>query len=49
MSAEASGIDKSLLAFLNGLAKRIYFDETDITDEFLREEVLGGMPAEGAY
>ncbi len=42
------GVDKSLLAFLNGLAKRVYFSEADITDEFLREEVLGGIPQEGA-
>ena len=46
--SEGAGIDKSLLAFLNGLSKRIYFQETDITDEFLREEVLGGMAEEGA-
>lgn len=41
-------IDKPLLAFLNGLAKRIYFNESDITDEVLRNEVLNGMPEEGA-
>lgn len=39
-------VDKSLLAFLNGISKRQYFGEADITDEFLREDVLGGM-AEG--
>eukprot|EP00731_Ephydatia_muelleri_P021991 Em0014g582a len=39
-------IDKPLLAFLNGLAKRIYFNESDITDEVLRNEVLNGMPEE---
>ncbi|KAL5474430.1 hypothetical protein EMCRGX_G026375 [Ephydatia muelleri] len=39
-------IDKPLLAFLNGLAKRIYFSESDITDEVLRNEVLNGMPEE---
>lgn len=40
-------IDKSLLAFLNGLSKRLIFGETEITDEFLRNEVLGGIPEEG--
>ena len=33
-------VDKSLLAFLNGLSKRLYFGEQNITDEFLRDEVL---------
>ena len=42
-------IDKCLLAFLNGLSKRLIFDETGITDEFLRNEVLGGMSEEGGY
>ena len=40
-------VDKSLLAFLNGLSKRLYFGEKDMTDEFLRSEVLG-VPDEGA-
>lgn len=40
-------VDKPLLAFLNGISKRQYFGETEITDEFLREEVLGGMAEEG--
>lgn len=34
------GVDKSLLAFLNGISKRLYFGEDNITDEFLRDEVL---------
>ena len=34
------GIDKSLLAFLNGISKRLFFGEDNITDEFLRDEVL---------
>ncbi len=46
--SEPGGVDKSLLAFLNGLAKRIFFNEADITDQFLRSDVLGGMPEEGA-
>ena len=33
-------VNKSLLAFLNGLSKRLYFGEENITDEFLRDEVL---------
>ena len=40
-------IDKTLLAFLNGLSKRVYFSESDITDEFLRNEVLNGISEEG--
>ena len=42
-------IDESLLAFLNGLSKRLIFGEAEITDDFLRHEVLGGMPEEGEY
>ena len=41
-------VDKSLLAFLNGLSKQLYFGETEITSDFLRTEVLGGMSEEGA-
>ena len=44
----AGAIDKPLLAFLNGLSKRLYFSELDITDEFLMNEVLGGIASEGA-
>lgn len=40
-------VDKSLLAFLNGLSKRIIFRESGNTDEFLRNEVLGGISDEG--
>ena len=46
--SEGTGIDKPLLAFLNGISKRVYFAESDITDDFLREEVLGGMAEDGA-
>ena len=35
-----AAVDKSLLAFLNGLAKRLYFGQKDLTDDFLRNEVL---------
>lgn len=45
--SEGVGIDKPLLAFFNGLSKRLYFNEQDITDEFLRSEVLGGISDEG--
>lgn len=45
--SEGVGIDKPLLAFFNGLSKRLYFSEQDITDEFLRSEVLGGISDEG--
>ena len=47
--SEAASVDKSVLAFLNGLSKRIYFQESDITDDFLRNEVLGGVTEEGSY
>ena len=47
--SEGSGVDKALFAFVNGLAKRIYFKETDISDEFLRDEVLGGLEEEGGH
>ena len=40
-------VDKSLLAFLNGLSKRIIFAESGITDEFLKDEVLGGISDQG--
>jgi hypothetical protein len=36
-----AAIDKALLAFLNGLSKRLYFEQKDLTDDFLRNEVLG--------
>lgn len=44
-----NSVDKSLLAFLNGISKRIYFGESDITDDFLKSEVLGplGLSEEG--
>lgn len=38
--------NKKLLAFLNGLARRKYFGD-DISDELLKEEVLGGVDEEG--
>ena len=41
-------VDKSLLAFMNGLSKRVIFGESGITDEFLRNEVLGGISEEGS-
>lgn len=36
--------DKSLLAFLNSIARRVYFKDDSISDEFLRTEVLAGIP-----
>ena len=38
--------NKKLLAFLNGLARRKYFRE-DISDDLLKEQVLGGVDEEG--
>lgn len=43
----AEPVDKALLGFLNGLARRQYCGELHFTDQFLREEVLGGMAEEG--
>ena len=40
-------VNKQLLGFLNGLAKRQYFAESQYTDEFLRTEVLSSMDEEG--
>ena len=39
--------DKPLLAFLNSIARRVYFKDYSISDEFLRTEVLGGIPEPG--
>ena len=39
---EGATVNKKLLAFLNGIAKRKYFDE-EISDEMLRDQVLDGM------
>ena len=36
-----AAVDKALLAFLNGLSKRLYFGQEDLTDDFFRNEVLG--------
>ena len=43
----AEGIDKTLLGFLTGLARRQYCGEEQFTDQFLREEVLGDMKEDG--
>lgn len=40
-------VNKQLLGFLNGLAKRQYFAERQYTDEFLRTEVLSAPDEEG--
>ncbi len=45
--SETATVDKALFAFLNGLAKRVYFKETEFSDEFLRNDVLGGINEEG--
>ena len=47
MADTTAAVDKALLGFLNGICKRQFFGEEDITDQFLREEVLGGMAEEG--
>ena len=44
MSAEA---DKTLLALLNGLSRRHFFEEEQFTDDFLREEVMNNMDEDG--
>ena len=40
-------VDKTLLAFLNGLSRRQYFGEDQFSDQFLREEILGNIDVEG--
>ena len=39
----AATVDKKLLGLLNGIAKRDYYDETDITDDFLYQELFSEM------
>ena len=39
----AASVDKKLLGLLNGIAKREYYGESEITDEFLHEELYSGM------
>lgn len=39
-------VNKKLLAFLNGLARRKYFGD-DISDELLKDQVLEGIAEEG--
>eukprot|EP00112_Aurelia_sp_Birch-Aquarium-sp1_P007133 Seg1778.10 transcript_id=Seg1778.10/GoldUCD/mRNA.D3Y31 product="COMM domain-containing protein 1" protein_id=Seg1778.10/GoldUCD/D3Y31 len=38
-----AGVDKNLLGLLNGIAKREYYGEEGITDDFLREELYEEM------
>lgn len=46
-SMSSGDIDKTLLAFLNGLSRRQYFGEDQFSDQFLREEVLGNISVDG--
>lgn len=46
MASSGVEIDKTLLAFLNGLSRRQYFGEDQFSDEFLREEILGNIDEE---
>lgn len=46
-SMSSGDIDKTLLAFLNGLSRRQYFGEDQFSDQFLREEVLGNIAVDG--
>ena len=39
----AAAVDKKLLGLLNGIAKREYYEQSEITDEFLREELYSEM------
>ena len=43
----AAEVDKTLLAFLNGLCRRHFFGEEQFTDDFLRQEILDNMNEEG--
>ena len=40
-------VDKPLLALLNSITRRVYFKDDSISDEFLRTEVMGGIPEPG--
>lgn len=42
-SNKMAGVDKNLLGLLNGIAKREYYGEEGITDNFLREELYEEM------
>ena len=46
--AAPAAVDKTLLALLNGIAKRVYFKDDSISDELLRTEVLGGISETGS-
>jgi len=46
--AAPTAVDKTLLALLNGIAKRVYFKDDSISDELLRTEVLGGISETGS-
>ena len=48
MADSSAAVDRALLAFLNGICKRKFFGEEDVTDEFLRQDVLGGITEDGA-
>ena len=48
MADSSAAVDRALLAFLNGICKRQFFGEEDVTDEFLRQDVLGGITEDGA-
>lgn len=37
---------KNVLALLNGLAKRTYYGETEITDDFLKQEIFPNLSDE---
>ena len=39
----AASVDKKLLGLLNGIAKREYYGESEITDDLLHEELYSGM------
>lgn len=38
--------DKNFVGLLNGLARRTYFSEEDITNEFLKQELFSDLPQE---
>ena len=39
-------MDKNVVGLLNGLARRGYFGESEITDEFLHQELFSDLDKE---
>jgi len=44
MNANMAEDTKNTLALLNGIARRAYYKESEITDEFLKSQIYPDMP-----